>query len=271
MIRTPARKEIAILTPDEVKENANFLYVAGQTKIKKGSTSKCILKCVETGEPKEIKICPVVPETCECPYFWGMEIHTLPDLQNFGIEDTFRIRKFYEWGNPDGSTPTKAQVAENIVKLINADPSAPVTAEYDATGCSGEPAIILTGKKNGNKYEVYAVASTITVVAPGVEDGLTPETLYKMFPIQHGKFGEIPPATFCANYCLLSATITDCCSTISDAFDSQMDRAIQGVQYEILWAIPKAILTPTNQAETDMLATLTEYFPCLEQSSGSGE
>lgn len=259
MIRTPANKAIPNLTTNTVKVVDGVLYIGGNPPIALDSVKQCNLACAEDGTAEVVTVLPVIPTTCECPYVWEMTITTLPDLTEYNTDSTFPSVKLLEWGNPDGSTPTAVQVGTGIAALINADPSLPCTATVN--GGTGE--LTLTGKSNGPIFKVYAVAGTVTYSVAGTSDSLTSNKLYKMFPLEHGKFGEIPPATFCGNYCVLTATIQECCSTASDAADVSMDKAIQGVEYGIQWAIPTTITDGSTADGITLHNLLNKYFTCL--------
>lgn len=259
MIRTPANKAIPNLTTNTVKVVDGVLYIGGNPPIVAANVTACNLACASDGTAEVVTVLPIIPTTCECPYVWEMTVETLPDLTEYNTDSTFPSIKLLEWGNPDGSTPTAVQVGTGIAALINADPSLPFTATVN--GGTGE--LTLTGKTHGPIFKVFAVSATVTYSVAGTSDSLTANKLYKMFPIEQGKFGEIPPATFCGNYCILTATIKDYQSTASDAADVSMDKALQGAEYSIQWAIPTTITSGTTADGITLHNLLNKFFTCL--------
>lgn len=275
MLRSPARKSIKVLTADAVKLVGGILHISGEPPLAATNVKNCNLACAGTGTARVVTICASIPETCECPFVWSVVVKHHPDLTQYDTDDVVQNwnDKIYEFAKPDGSAPTALEVAAGIVAQINADPSSPVTAAaVECVEGEGNTGIQLTGKTNGLTFDAYTVYGTVTVTTAGSPDVLTEKYMQKLFPITHGKFGEIPPSTFCGNYCLLSATIVNCCGDTqpSDAYDISMDRSRSGYDFDILWAIPKSMLTPTTEEEVELLANLQAVFPCLEtQADGS--
>lgn len=162
-------------------------------------------ECDTAETPQVDNVEVVIPTSCECPYEWSLRIVCKPDLGLYETQTTFPAERNYTYEDPAGGTPTAVAAANSIVDSINADPYSCVTAVH-ATDIAGTPDpntgtvlatgifIHITANAGTNGFETYTNSGNITLVTPFAPAILSIADMRRLFPIQHGSFGQANPA-----------------------------------------------------------------------------
>ncbi len=183
------------------------IQVPGYGELVQANIAHSYKECDTAETPQVDNVEVVIPTSCECPYEWSLRIVCKPDLGIYETQTTFPAERNYSYEDPAGGTPTATDAAAAIVASINADPYACVTA-VQATDIAGTPGagafIHITANAGTNGFETYTNSGNITLVTPFVPAVLSAEDMHRLFPIQHGSFGQLHPnipapgATYCA-------------------------------------------------------------------------
>ena len=209
--KQPHRILVNALTADTVTNAvagaAGSVDIEGYGTIERANVFESYKRCSTAETPQVDNVEVVIPTSCECPYEWSLRIVCKPDLGIYETQTTFPAERNYSYEDPAGGTPTATDAAAAIVASINADPYACVTA-VQATDIAGTPGagafIHITANAGTNGFETYTNSGNITLVTPFVPAVLSAEDMHRLFPIQHGSFGQLHPnipapgATYCA-------------------------------------------------------------------------
>lgn len=269
MLRRPALKQlINSFESDTVLVVDGVIHIKGFGSFKPSDVVACSKACHGDGQQKVTRIRIIVPETCECPETYDVTIVALGDPQEYETDNTFDWTILKEYENPVGASFTAAEAAAGLVAQMNADKyissilTAVQTDSVGAADAAGEY-ITLTQKAGTPDFDVYNPAGTVTVVTPFVKETLSARYMAKTFPIQHGHFGSRPNLPICGTYCRYTLKIQNCCSSLSDAYDISMDRAIQGTETEVEFYVNKDAANFEAFWDDKLVAVL----PCFQDDS----
>ena len=205
------------LTTDTVQVITGGVFIEGYGNILAAQVVDCFKACTAAGTKEISNVVVTIPTSCECPYVWEMTTLCQPsqeDGTNYEIDNTFPVRRLYQYEDPAGGTPTAAATAEAIAAMINADPNACVTA--DGTSTAGT--IELTAKTAGKPFQAFTPSGTVTIPTPNVTAVMSSNWMAKQFPLQMGSFGSQPTVVIPNTaYCLFSFTINTSAQDISAA------------------------------------------------------
>ena len=159
-------------------------------------------QCKDDGQAKDVNACFEDPaEGCECPSCISLEIIVLPDLTLYTTDETFEVRRIYEYCSPNGGPIVLADALADLADQITNDLYFTGTATYEddpvtagiCTPCTTPTgAIVITGHA-GQDYDVYSADTcTIEVVNAFTRPYLTETDLKRLFPIKPGAFGSSP-------------------------------------------------------------------------------
>ena len=204
------------LTTNTVQVITGGVFIEGYGNILAVNVVDCFKACYAAGTKQVSTITVSIPTSCECPYVWEMTTVCQPSLEdgtNYEINNTFPVRRLYQFEKPDGSNPTNADTVVAIAAMINADPNACVTATSD-----GISVITLTAKEAGKPFIAVTPAGTVATPTPNVTTQMSDTWMAKQFPLQMGSFGSQPTVTIPGvEYCLFSFTINTSAQDISAA------------------------------------------------------
>ena len=155
--------------------------------------------CQDEGTAKEVRVCFDEPgESCECPSCISIEVVILPDLTLYTTDETFEVRRVYEYCSPNGGPIVLQTALEDIADQITNDLYFKATAEVTdgSGGCddcdSVAGAIVITGY-TGQNYDVYSADTCMIETETDFARPFLSETdLKRLFPIKPGAFGSSP-------------------------------------------------------------------------------
>jgi len=178
--------------------------------------------CADEGATKNVSICfPELGDSCECPSCLSVEIIVLPDLTLYTTDETFEVRRIYEYCSPNGGPVDLALAVADIAAQINSDlyftgtataitdPGDAATA-CDLVSCPDAVAAIEIVGYTGQDYDVFAVEACVATSQAFARPFLTETDLKRTFPIKPGAFGSSPARDKIAcgdDYCLDIAII----------------------------------------------------------------
>lgn len=170
-------------------------------------TPEMVINCYnECPSPctKAVKTVTVtIPESCECPYSWALEVVRIACNTKYDTQTTFNNRKNYEFVSTDGSTPTAQTVRDNIVAQINADPFRFATAAPVSTNQLTLTELDCDGLLGSCGIDVYVITSGTVANTTAHADPVMPAwKMAQTFPIQWGHVGSNPKLGRCADYCV---------------------------------------------------------------------
>ena len=210
------------LSSDCVTAVTGGYEIKGFGPIYTADVADCTYACKSDGTLQVTNVAVVIPETCECPYTWEMTTVCQPSLEdgtNYEINNTFTIRRLYQYEDPSGATPTATATANAIAAMINADPNACVTAESNAINPSVTAGTIkLTAKYAAKPFLVATPSGTVTYSTAGVTPLMSDTWMAKQFPLQMGSFGSQPTVAIPGvDYCLFRFVLKTTTQDISAA------------------------------------------------------
>ena len=196
--------------------------IKGYGPITASQISSCTYALANAGVAQVSTVTVAIPTTCECPYVWELTTLCQPsqeDGTNYEINNTFSVRRLYQYEDPAGGTPTVEATANAIGAMINNDPNACVTAAYHAINV-GVPVgdIEFTAKTIGKPFQLYTPSGTVAYTGGsnhvGVTATMSDNWMAKQFPIQVGAFGSqptiaIPGVTYALYRLVLTTSIQD--------------------------------------------------------------
>ena len=169
--------------------------IKGYGPITASQISSCTYALANAGVAQVSTVTVSIPTTCECPYVWELTTLCQPsqeDGTNYEIQNTFPVRRLYQYEDPAGGTPTVSATAEAIAAMINSDANACVIADGTTTPGS----IILTAKTIGKPFQLYTPSGIVAYTGGsnhvGVTATMSDNWMAKQFPIQVGAFGSQP-------------------------------------------------------------------------------
>lgn len=188
---------------------------------------ECPSDCVA----QETEVTVIIPDSCECPYEWGLTIVGKPCLGTYEVQTTFGKKSFYGYQDPSGATPTAAATATAIIANINADPFAIVTA---ASGGAG--VIVLTEKDCSVTcgFSAYTESGTIVENTAHSDAVLDAEEMSRLFPTQWGSIGNMGSKSKCGTYCVWHFVLR---STTPDIQDIDMSSTYSTYEREVYFYV----------------------------------
>lgn len=226
--------------------------IEGYGPILNSNVLSCYFRCNTLGINRTIAVTVVIPNSCECPYEWGLTTVCYPsDLYStrFKIENTFNNPIYYAYQDPAGGVPTANATAAAIAAMINADPNACVTA----FNVPSTAVITLTSKDPSHSFDAYTPSGSVAIVNAGTRPVLTNSELNALFPIQPGQFGSQPDLTICGSYCEYSFVIQ---SAIQDVTGPSH---YEDYQTEVRFYVRKDLAQYNQWWHNPMVCN----FPCL--------
>lgn len=232
------------------------LNIAGYGEIDNSNIWNCFFKCSTPGRLKVVTVTVVIPNSCECPYEWGITTVCYPNLllgSRYEVNNTFNVPRYYSYQDPAGGVPTAAATAAAIAANINADVYGCVTAQ--AIGA----VLTLTAKTTDHQFDAYTPSGSVNIANPGSRPILPASELYKLFPIEPGQFGSQPDLTNCGTYCQYSFQLKAKIQDISAA--SHYNDYYSEVNFYVNNSNSSAYTTYWHNI-------MTCNYPCLVASSG---
>ena len=217
----------------------------------------CFFKCATAGRNKTVAVTVVIPNSCECPYEWGVTTVCYPSSQygsRYEINETFNVPRYYGYQDPAGGVPTAAATAAAIAANINADKYACVTA----FNVPGSAVITLTSIDSSHGFDAYTPSGSVNVVNAGAKAYLSVDQLAKLFPIQPGQFGARPDLTNCGAYCEYAFVINKSIQDISAA--SHYNDYVEEVHFYVRNDVANYFQQWHDKLNCN--------FPCLSANSG---
>lgn len=248
------------LAADTVSVAGGILTIKGLPPIELDAVSSCYKLCPAACTPQVITLTPTVPGTpCECPYEWEMKLMRKVCFHGRTDNDVIHER-FYSFSSPTGSTPTVAEIVDNLVDEINKDPYSFVTAAKIGVA-PNYTAMTLTEKNCDSEprtcgIEVAYSSGTIVNTTAHVSATLTSDDQLRAWPIQPGSFGERPNSALCGVYCVYLIELDPLGETRDQNFDNAWVKR-KGA-YE-LW-VNSSLANYAADWETEMAAT---GLPCF--------
>lgn len=205
------------LTADTVQVISGGVFIEGYGNILASQVVDCFKACYSAGVKEVTNVVVTIPTSCECPYVWELTTLCQPsqeDGTNYEINNTFPVRRLYQYEDPAGGTPTASATAAAIAAMINSDANACVTAD----GTTTPGTIVLTAKYAGKPFQAFTPSGTVTLVTPNTTTQMSDTWMAKQFPLQMGSFGSQPTVAIPGvAYCLFSFTINTSTQDISAA------------------------------------------------------
>ena len=181
-------------------------------------------QCTNAGTPAIDLICfEALGDSCECPSCISVELVILPDLTLYTTDETFEVRRIYEYCSPNGGPIDLDLAVADIADQINNDLYFTGTAVAEGSGDTPETKcdaacatgtyvanIEITGHA-GQDFETFTVdAKCVETTQAFVRPYLTETDLKRLFPILPGSFGASPERDKIAcgiDYCVDIAVI----------------------------------------------------------------
>ncbi len=152
----------------------------------KSSIKMCGTAC--TAQVATLTLQSTLPDTCECPYEFGVWIETIPH-NSYKVLETFKTKQYYAIQISEANQAV-ATYGAAMTAAINADPFATVTAAYSGG------VITLTEKScaTTNGFTAYTdpAVGAYAVTTPHVEERLQNTQMRMLFPLKQGDFGGNP-------------------------------------------------------------------------------
>src|SRR3972149_4094144 len=207
--RQPERILINSLSANTVIGDASGVLNEGYGEILLADVINSYCDCPSPCVAQITTVLITIPDSCECPYEWPLTIRCKPRLQSYEVQQTFGSTKYYGYSDPAGGVPTADTAGPAIAAAINADPTACVTATYDA----GTDTLTLTEKDCSQTagFDAFTESGTVTLDTAHVEEVLSADYMHKLFPIKVGVFGSNPNLPSCGDYCVWHFVIRKSC------------------------------------------------------------
>ena len=261
--RDAERLIVNALDANVVKVVGGVIFIQGFGSFIPANVADCFKSCPSDATLKVVTHEVTIPDSCECPAAYQLNIICNPDLTEYETNTTFENNRLYEYENPTGGALVALATATGLVEQINNDPYACVTAS-NVGGTS--TTITITSTNTRSDFDVFSPFGTTIVVTPFVRVKLSAYDLKKAFPIKPGQFGADPDLARCGDYCVYHLTIRDCCPTDnppSDAYDIDTDRQYFAHEREVYFYVDNTLTGFAAYWDTILLANL----PCLSSSS----
>jgi len=229
----PIRKIFNTLSSSSIAVSGGIVTIQGLPPFAVADivSGSCYRSCKTACVPQFITVTPTVPSaTCECPWRWEIVIRKLPCLGTYRVQETLSPQTTYDYNDPNGATPTVAQIVASVVLQINSNPDSIVTAT--AVGAPGsETAFTLVEKDcDGDAgtcgFIAYIQSGTIATSGGSnvahADPVLSPSEMAREFAILPGSMFSNPELAFCGAYCVFTARILP----ITDVHDPHLSNSL---------------------------------------------